>query len=282
MKHEKSQYMSVQAIFLLFVILCFGGFGHAIEIGQGAYYLPERYLSDIITLPEHPASGQAEALRRAFKATIFLPKRGTASLISPQGLVVTAAHVIAHKVIGETKDCGKIVFHLNHQLATSGQLERPILLPCVEVLVYNYNADFALLRVQPPVEFPQLPYMPIAQDENEAAQALEGRFVIVAGHPHALQYADSYKVISEGRIFFDGSTDPDLPHFLHLVDTEGGHSGSPVLTATGELLGVHFRGVPQYGTGVTGMVDGTRQTLHRFNVAIFLPYFVKKYPEFFK
>jgi len=274
-EHGKRQNMSIQVIFFFF--LFWGSATHAIEIGPTDYYLPEGYLRDIITRQAHPASGHAEALKRAFKATIFLPQRGTAALVSAQGLVVTAAHVIAHKVIGETKDCGKIVFHLNHQLDQDGGLERPILLPCEEVLVYNYNADFALLRVRSPAELPQLPYVPMAKD----GESFEGRFVLIAGHPHAMDYAKSFKVISEGRIFFNGSEDPDLPHFLHLVDTEGGHSGAPVFTVSGELLGVHFRGVPDYGTGVTGSVDGVRQTLHRFNVAIFLPYFVKKYAEWF-
>ncbi|MBI2522561.1 MAG: trypsin-like peptidase domain-containing protein [Bdellovibrio sp.] len=267
--------MTFPTIFLL--LFCVTSLGQAIEIGATDYFLPEQYLSEIISRPDHPANRHDEALRRAFNATIFLPKRGTASLISDQGLVVTAAHVIAHKVIGETKDCGKIVFHLNHQLAQGGQLERPILLPCEEVLIYNYNADFALLRVRPPSDLPQLPYMPIASGE----QSSEERFVIIAGHPHAMDYAQSFKVVSEGKIFFDGSGDPDLPHFLHLVDTEGGHSGSPVLTSKGELLGIHFRGIPNYGPGVIGTVEGERQKLHRFNVAIFLPYFVKKYSQWF-
>ncbi len=269
----------MRQIFLLFVylIFSFSGPGNAIEFGPGEYKLPGKYLEDLNGQIGHPAHDHLEALRRAFSATIFLPQRGTASLVSADGLVVTAAHVISHKVIGETKDCGKIVFHLNHQLNLAGELETPILLPCEEVLVYDNAADFALLRVKRPSEMVQLPFIPIASEVS----AKEGSLVIIAGHPRAMDYAGSYKVISEGPIFFDGSSDPELPHFLHLVDTEGGHSGSPVLTPAGELLGVHFRGVPEYASGVVGTVEGQRQTLHRFNVAIFLPYFAKKYAQFF-
>ncbi|MBI3544788.1 MAG: hypothetical protein HY075_16070, partial [Deltaproteobacteria bacterium] len=58
---------------------------------------------------------------------------------------------------------------------------------------------------------------------------------------------------------------------------EPGDSGAPILSREGKLIGIHFRGVPQFAQGVDVVVDGRSQKIHRFNVALVVPYLMKKY-----
>lgn len=220
----------------------------AISVGNAEYYKPVDYFK----------TNNSKALKKAMEAVVFFPKRGTGVLIDSSGLVVTAAHVIAHVAIGATKKCQKLGMYLKHR---DGEKEEK--LECAEVLHYDYTGDFALIRIKTSKKLPSVKLAQVDRDEHLSQN------LIIMGHPGANHWNKSKMVISNGPIILSDYASKEISHFLHLVSTEGGHSGSPVFTNKGKLLGIHFRGIPNYGPGVMAKIDGEQKRVYRFNVALY-------------
>ena len=236
----------------------------AISFQTPHYIAPYQFLEDIQSKQTHPSHNYFQEVITSIESTAFLPKRGTGVLISSDGLLVTAAHVISHAYIRESDHCPKLNFFLNHERDENGKFLRHKKLICEKVLAYDYNHDFALIKLRNPENKP-LPFVSLAKLENGPNV---GTNAYIIGHPQALSWTKSSKKISTGPIVFNASNDSDFPHFLHLINTEGGHSGGPIFNMQGKLLGIHFRGIPHYSSGVETIIDGEAITLKRFNVAI--------------
>ena len=250
----------------------------AVYFGTIDYFQPWEYLEKIKKDSQHPAHKSIKKVNNAIQATVFLPKKGTGVLISPDGLIVTAAHVIAHAYIGAVDRCPRLNFHLNHEKNSDGEFIEHTYLECEKVLVYDYAHDFALIKVKKPESINKLPFVKMAHLPDGPK---EDSWAFILGHPKANSWNASAKVVSEGPIVYNGRDIKELPHFLHLIDTEGGHSGSPVFNKKAQLVGVHFRGIPHYGTGVKGRLNGKVQKFHTFNVAIDMGFLYHEYKELF-
>jgi S1-C subfamily serine protease len=246
----------------------------AVYFGTIDYYRPESFIKKIQENSGHDSYKFVNKLQNAINATVFLPKRGTGVLISPDGIIATAAHVISHLHIGASDSCPGLNFYLNHEINSREVFDKHIKLICEEVLVYDYAHDFALVKVK--IEDPNatLPFVEIFK-ETEAIRL--GSKIITVGHPHARSWNKSSKVISVGPIIFNGYDDPNFPHLLHLADTQGGHSGSPLFNVKGELVGIHFRGIPYFSDGIEWVNNGEVEIIKTFNVAIDIGFIYETY-----
>ena len=80
---------------------------YAINIDNEQYYDLDSYLEKIAD-PMHFLYGKEEIVKRANAATFFVPRRATGVVLTAEGISATAAHVITHLYIRETKDCSKL------------------------------------------------------------------------------------------------------------------------------------------------------------------------------
>ncbi len=257
-----------------FFVLLFTRFSWAVSFEGAQFYDPSQYLTEIKKDPQHPAHLYADELKKSFAATVLIPGRGTGVIISPDGWMVTAFHVIKDIYVAETETCPKLSVILNHEMLENSEVEHGVRLPCAKIAVANFNNDFALIKLAVPVTLTQLPFAPIETDENELSV---GQYLIAAGHPHASSFAEGVKKISEGEMVLYEPHNPELPHFLHVVNTEAGNSGSPLFNVEGKVVGLHFRGVSNYGTGVNVIRNGQPEVTHRFNVALPMPNLYSKF-----
>lgn len=141
--------------------------------------------------------------------------------------MVTAAHAISDLVIGATHDCARIPLWLHHEKDAYGATDRNLVkLRCDEVRVYDHVDDFALLKVSP-----VKPGVDLSRSWARLATYFDsiqvGDRVHVVGHPHAATYWKSSRVVTTGQLVLRDPTHEQLPHFLHLADTEGGNFGRP-------------------------------------------------------
>lgn len=251
--------------FVLGLGLLFGAQARAVTFGAGTFLDSGAFLR---------REGGGDELRRALDGVLLVGARATAFLITPDGWAVTARHVVQDLYIGPVSDCSRLPLFFRHEATQDGSTPQSARLRCLEIAVSEYNDDFVLFRVAVPEGMRELPYAPI---EAEAEAVREGMDVIVAGHPHARDFSTATKKAAKGPVVLHAPEDPQLPHFLHLVDTEGGNSGSPALTEDGRVVGLHIRGVPHYSAGVDALVNGRRERIHRFNVAVSMAYLARKY-----
>jgi|GEM_PF-5007753 len=255
----------------LSTLLCYSTFFYAlaakaIPIGPENYFEQSSYLAMLENNSSHPLFGRQEIIEKSLNATVLVPKRGTAVLISPDGLLLTAGHVISHLHIGSTNNCPKLKFHMFHRRNQQDQRLKEKILECAAVLFYDFNKDLALIKVKLPENIKALPFATLA--EWTPSLTLEDTYAFIIGHPGASSYDSSLAKISEGPIIFDGSLNSDASHFLHWIDTEGGHSGAPVFNQFGEVLGVHSRGIYHFSDGVRGTLHGQSQIFKTFNLAM--------------
>jgi V8-like Glu-specific endopeptidase len=106
-----------------------------------------------------------------------------------------------------------------------------------EVVISDAVDDWAAIIIDEPIA-PGFTTLPLA----DAAEPQVGEAAFVIQHPNGLTKRLAY-VRNQVSDFND--------RVLHyLTDTEGGSSGSPVLNAAGDLMGLHHAGgMPQIVTG---------------------------------
>lgn len=250
----------------LFFILLINQNSFSVNIGNYDYYNPSDYVEMVTKNVNHPAHNNIEAIKRAFSAVFLIPKKATGVIISRDGWAITSAHVISDFYVGETDDCSKIHPILYYE---KGSPKKESLI-CEKIAIYSYNDDFVLFKLKGS----DLPYIDLEADAKKVTVGMHG---IIAGHPNASNFHSAQKVVSEGEIVLYDPKNEEIPHFLHLIDTEGGHSGAPVLSSLGKMIGIHFRGIPEYKEEVEVTINGQKERIRRFNVAISIPYLYEKY-----
>jgi len=254
---------------------------HAVSFGNGSFEEPEAFFAALSANPSDGEGGHAappevlERLKQASAATVLIGGHASGVILSSDGLMITARHVIADDyAVGPTKHCQQIPLYLNHEVALDGSVDRALKrIECEEILVNDYPTDFVLLRLR---SAPGQVW-PVAEPELEPTQVTVTGEAYALGYPHASQFNLGVKKISKGPIVRVEPDSQELPHFLHRIDTEGGSSGGAILGPNGKLWGLHFRGVPDYSRGVEGELAGVRQKFTRFNVALLVPTLLKKF-----
>ncbi len=136
--------------------------------------------------------------------------QGSGVVISPQGHVLTAAHVV-----GEVGNRVTIVFPdgRRHLARVAG---------------VDSGADAAIVRTEGKGPYP---YIPMAENHF----AIPGRWVIAIGHPNGYA-ANRLPVVRLGRVI--QCTDETVQTDCSLV---GGDSGGPLFDLHGRVVGIHSR-----------------------------------------
>lgn len=148
--------------------------------------------------------------KRAVITVAFEDKiSGSAFLISPNGYIVTNAHVVRNRV-------GTAQF-------SSGEAEG------VELVLMDPEKDFALLKVSGRSEYPYLRL-------GDSASCREGDSVIAIGSPFTLQSTFTKGIVS--------AKDRSLPdRAVSFIQTDAavnpGNSGGPLINADGEVVGIN-------------------------------------------
>lgn len=218
-------------------------------------------------------TGPYAALKPAYMATgrIGGPQEGVPTnndVAFGTGFLVTPNHVMTNQHVYEFykhyltgKDCGGIEFIAERDRDASDYIpfngEPPMIFPDMDIAI------FTLAR-------PAAKRTPIAR-VSVPTQDLDGQDVITVSYPCPFETDETMlsvveedpifavKRLSQGKVFRH-STDTDTPYgvrmtvdsrinpsgsmdaICHNASTLGGSSGAPILTADGQLVGVHFAG----------------------------------------
>lgn len=213
-------------------------------------------------------------LKKVSDSTVLVGRHASGVMIAPN-LMVTSRHVITDYATGPTTDCARIPLFLFHERLPDGtrspKLKR---IECEEVIV-NENLDqTAILKVKGA----NLPYAPFAK---EYSQVRAGEVGLALGHPYAREFDASTTRISEGKIALHITEDTDFPHVVHLITTEGGHSGGAITNANGEVIAVQLGGIARYSQGLMVDLGQGPVKITRFNFAVSMPFLYQKYRRLF-
>ncbi|MBL4883906.1 MAG: serine protease [Planctomycetaceae bacterium] len=147
------------------------------------------------------------------KATVGIQSgggQGSGVVISPQGHVLTAAHVV-----GKVDNRVTIVFPDSSRYSA-------------KVVGINSSVDAAIVRIESKGPFN---FVPMAQSRYTKP----GRWVIATGHPNGF-LADRLPVVRLGRVIT--TTSKTVQTDCSLV---GGDSGGPLFDLHGRVVGIHSR-----------------------------------------
>lgn len=136
--------------------------------------------------------------------------QGSGVVVSPQGYVLTAAHVV-----GEVGNRVTIVFQDGSRYFA-------------KVAGINTGVDAAIVRIESKGPFK---FVPMAQSRYTKP----GRWTIATGHPNGYQ-ADRLPVVRLGRVIV--TTSKTVQTDCSLV---GGDSGGPLFDLHGRVVGIHSR-----------------------------------------
>ncbi|MGJ8657586.1 MAG: serine protease [Akkermansiaceae bacterium] len=158
--------------------------------------------------------------------------RATGVIISQEGYVLTAGHVVRM-----VKDEGKLVVRLE-----SGEVYR------AKKLGFNPEADLGLLRIENP-EGDVLPVVKLAEGASKM-----GEFIFTYAHPSGIVKGRPAQV-RVGRVTSVRMKD-GVPWFLYSdMNIQQGDSGGPVFNLAGELVGINSSAAKQMDFNVFGTID---------------------------
>ncbi len=198
-----------------------------------------------------------------FASQKLSPIACTGFLIAPD-LMMTAGHCMvnfgkAEKI--QTAHCESFAWLLDYQASAQGQpategLPEDKIVRCKEVIYANfaysnkdgintYSQDIALVRLERPIT--DRPHLKLAMSEPAIAEKLA-----MVGYPHGVpaKYVKNSAVLNT-----------DHPDYIRTnIDAVGGNSGSPVLNAKDEVVGLLVRSFPN-----ADLVDDKKQGCARWN-----------------
>lgn len=165
---------------------------------------------DQLKLLESQAREVAERVKRATVNIRMGQAQGTGIIVSPDGYILTAAHVI-----GEPELTATVIMADNKSLKA-------------QTLGINRRFDSGMLKID---GYDDLPYIEIGESNNLNL----GQWVVAIGHPGGLD-RDRGMVLRMGRLQTKSSN--TLRTDCVLV---GGDSGGPLVDLNGYLVGIHSR-----------------------------------------
>jgi serine protease Do len=163
-----------------------------------------------LRLLESQARAAAERVKRATVNIRMGQAQGTGIIVSPDGYILTAAHVI-----GEPELTATVILADNRSLKAQS-------------LGVNRRFDSGMLKIDGLYD---LPYLEI----GESNKLNLGQWVVAIGHPGGLD-RDRGMVLRMGRLQWKSSS--VLRTDCVLV---GGDSGGPLVDMNGNLIGIHSR-----------------------------------------
>ncbi|MBI4834282.1 MAG: trypsin-like peptidase domain-containing protein [Planctomycetes bacterium] len=153
--------------------------------------------------------------------------RGSGFVITPKGHIITNHHVIA----GETK-IGITIYQQKGNTVDKKKIDE------VTILGFNRYFDIALLQIKE-ADLKDLTLMPVMIGDFN--QVKKGDPTFAFGNPLGLE-----RTISEGIVSTRGRDIRGLPYMQTTAPINPGNSGSPLLNAHGEVIGLVTYGVSYY------------------------------------
>ncbi len=194
---------------LRFVVVCWI-MGLSVGFAGKSASLPTdglpRNLGDLVRIQQRVQA----VLEVCQKATVGLGRGGSGVIVSPDGLILTAAHV--------SMNAGRVMT----VSLLDGRRVR------AKALGLNHLADAGLVKIMEPGDWP---YVPLAQDGGREA----GDWCFALGHPSGFD-AERGAVLRVGRLI--GSHALVMRTDCHLI---GGDSGGPLFDLGGNVIGIHSK-----------------------------------------
>ncbi|XP_075565526.1 serine protease HTRA2, mitochondrial isoform X3 [Pelecanus crispus] len=161
-------------------------------------------LPDLCPPCRHPFSGRDVPI-----------SNGSGFLVSPDGLIVTNAHVVANRRRVRVK------------LASGEQYD-------AVVQDVDQVADIATIKIKPKHPLPTLPL-------GRSSEVRQGEFVVAMGSPFALQNTITSGIVSSAQRGSRelGLTVSDMEYIQTDAAIDFGNSGGPLVNLDGEVIGVN-------------------------------------------
>jgi serine protease Do len=164
--------------------------------------------------------------------------QGSGVIISKDGLILTAAHVISKPNLSAV-----IVLHDGREVQG-------------KTLGLNLNIDAGMMKIVTPGDYP-------FADMGESHPLQEGQWCVAAGHPGGYEVGRQ-PVIRFGRVLRPASGNfPSIRTDCTLV---GGDSGGPLFDMHGSVIGINSRIDPALSNNIHVPVDTYRNTWDRLVV----------------
>ncbi|XP_009281432.1 PREDICTED: serine protease HTRA2, mitochondrial [Aptenodytes forsteri] len=154
-------------------------------------------------------------LRHPFSGRDVPISNGSGFLVSPDGLIVTNAHVVANRRRVRVK------------LASGEQYD-------AVVQDVDQVADIATIKIKPKHPLPTLPL-------GRSSEVRQGEFVVAMGSPFALQNTITSGIVSSAQRGSRelGLTASDMEYIQTDAAIDFGNSGGPLVNLDGEVIGVN-------------------------------------------
>ena len=165
-----------------------------------------RSLGDLVQIQQRVQS----VLEVCQRATVGLDRGGSGVIVSPDGMILTAAHV--------SMNAGRM---MTVRLLDGRRVS-------ARALGLNHLADAGLAKIVEPGKWP---FVPMAQDGGREA----GDWCFALGHPSGFD-AERGAVLRVGRLI--GAHALVMRTDCHLI---GGDSGGPLFNLKGEVIGIHSK-----------------------------------------
>ncbi|MBI5595931.1 MAG: trypsin-like peptidase domain-containing protein [Elusimicrobia bacterium] len=146
---------------------------------------------------------------------------GSGFIISPDGLLVTNAHVVAGggKEDPLATDYARVV-----KIRFANGMEVP-----ARVVGYHPTKDLALIQLPPnPFGWPTVPI-------GDSSALAEGEAIVAAGHPRGLPFTVTRGIVSGVEFRSNGW----VKYIQHDASVNPGNSGGPLFNMRGEVVGVN-------------------------------------------
>ena len=178
----------------------------------------------LCTLPvaAHGPADYAELYKEVSKSVVEVRDAeggiGTGVIISPDGYIITNAHVIHDYESDELFD-STVFLHDGREAE-------------VKIIGYDHYSDIALIKVDVDELLP-------AAKIGDSDELRVGNVVLAIGHPHNFDYSLSSGVVSYlNRLVADPGFECSTPYIQTDTASNPGNSGGPLLNAKGEVVGI--------------------------------------------
>ena len=174
---------------------------------------------------------------------------GSGSLVSSSGEIITNAHVVA----------GSSVVAIVFKPATEGAKPGPDDMKLGRVVKYDQVPDLALVKVE------EGPSARTPVRLGNSSEIVVGDDVLAIGHPEGNQWSLTKGIVSQYRRGFEWAYEDQVQHKADIIQTQTpinpGNSGGPLLSKSGNLIGVNSGKAQGEGLNFAVSVDSVRRFL---------------------
>jgi len=217
--------------------------------------------TQLLEIAQQPVQESATSTRSAKDAEIYRTLSpsvvevrtqdalGSGSLVSTSGEIITNAHVVA----------GSTVVAIVFKPATEGAKPGPNDMKLGRVVKYDQVPDLALVKVE------EVPSGRTPIRLGDSSEIVIGADVRAIGHPAGNDWSFTKGIISQYRRGFEWANEDQVQHKADVIQTQTpinpGNSGGPLISESGNLIGVNSSKAQGEGLNFAVSVDNVRRFL---------------------